>query len=212
MGSPPWDESYIAMQNARVLPETAANAAITQDSNGITNINAAAGKEINFKIANANQMTLSSAGNVGINYGMVAATEKLDVNGNIKLTGALMPNNLPGTAGQVLVSAGAGVAPTWFNPNAYDTTGVATGIYNVSLSQYTIRVFNGISEIRLPNATTSTSKVFNIIGSNGITTKVFSSVAGNIYDDVTNSNITVINPNERYSVQSDGTNWIVIGR
>lgn len=40
-------------------------------------------------------------------------TEKLDVTGNIKFSGALMPNNLPGTAGQVLTSAGPGLPPTW---------------------------------------------------------------------------------------------------
>ncbi|MCA4898745.1 MAG: tail fiber protein [Bacteroidota bacterium] len=40
-------------------------------------------------------------------------TEKLDVTGNIKFSGALMPNNLPGTAGQVLTSAGPGAPPTW---------------------------------------------------------------------------------------------------
>ncbi|CAN5547757.1 hypothetical protein BH11BAC1_BH11BAC1_05900 [soil metagenome] len=50
-------------------------------------------------------------GNTGI--GIVAPTEKLDVVGNIKFSGALMPANLAGTAGQVLKSAGVGVAPVW---------------------------------------------------------------------------------------------------
>ena len=50
-------------------------------------------------------------GNTGI--GTIAPTQKLDVTGNIKFSGALMPGNLPGTAGQVLKSAGAGVAPVW---------------------------------------------------------------------------------------------------
>ena len=39
-----------------------------------------------------------SNSNVGINT--TTPTEKLDVTGNIKFSGALMPNNLPGTAGQ----------------------------------------------------------------------------------------------------------------
>ncbi|MEO8088264.1 MAG: hypothetical protein ABI763_15695 [Bacteroidota bacterium] len=50
-------------------------------------------------------------GNTGI--GIVAPTEKLDVVGNVKFSGALMPANLAGTAGQVLKSAGGGVAPVW---------------------------------------------------------------------------------------------------
>ncbi len=52
--------------------------------------------------------------NVGI--GTAVPTEKLHVAGNLRFDGALMPNNLPGTAGQVLVSQGAGVAPVWQTP------------------------------------------------------------------------------------------------
>jgi hypothetical protein len=39
----------------------------------------------------------------------------LHVEGNVRFSGALMPNNNPGTNGQVLVSHGAGVPPTWDN-------------------------------------------------------------------------------------------------
>ena len=50
-------------------------------------------------------------GNTGI--GIAAPTERLDVGGNIKFSGALMPNNLAGTSGQVLQSTGVNVAPVW---------------------------------------------------------------------------------------------------
>jgi hypothetical protein len=61
---------------------------------------------------NTEKFTLDMiTGNVGI--GTTSPTEKLDVIGNIKFTGALMPNNTAGTTGQILTSAGAGVAPTW---------------------------------------------------------------------------------------------------
>ncbi len=45
-------------------------------------------------------------------------TEALDVTGNLKFSGAFMPNNLAGTAGQVLLSTGAGTAPVWASPSS----------------------------------------------------------------------------------------------
>ncbi len=70
-------------------------------------------------------------GNFGI--GTISPTEKLDINGNLKFSGALMPGNTAGTSGFLLTSGGAGVAPTWSNPaslissNAWSITG-NTGI------------------------------------------------------------------------------------
>lgn len=55
--------------------------------------------------------TAADAVNVGVNT--TSPSERLDVNGNFRLSGAFMPNNLAGTAGQVLTSGGSGVAPTW---------------------------------------------------------------------------------------------------
>ena len=61
----------------------------------------------------SNALTLLKNGALGVNLGAAKPTEKLDVAGNVKFSGALMPNNLPGTAGQFLTSAGAGLPPTW---------------------------------------------------------------------------------------------------
>jgi hypothetical protein len=60
---------------------------------------------------NQERMRITSSGNVGI--ANTNPTEKLDITGNLKFSGALMPNNSAGTTGQVLTSAGAGLPPTW---------------------------------------------------------------------------------------------------
>lgn len=131
--------------------------------------------------------------------------------GNPATTGYALPTPR-GTAGQVLQTDGAG-GTAWVSNSTfpYNTTGAATGIYNVALTQYTIRVFGGVSEIRLPTPIGNPGKIFVIIGSNGIATKIFSSTAGNIYDDVAPGFVTTISANQRYTVQSDGSDWIVIG-
>ena len=54
-----------------------------------------------------------NSGNVGI--GITNPFQKLEVSGNVRFSGALMPNGSAGTAGYVLTSAGAGLAPTWIN-------------------------------------------------------------------------------------------------
>ncbi len=95
----------------------------------------------------------TTAGNVGI--GNIAPTEKLDIAGNLKFSGALMPNNLPGTVGQVLTSAGAGLPPTWTTisgggnmittNNLSDLTNFSTARTNLGLGSvaYTWPASNG---------------------------------------------------------------------
>lgn len=72
-----------------------------------------------------NVLTLRPEGNVGI--GTTTPGQMLDVSGNVKFTGALMPNNSAGTTGQVLTSQGAGSAPIWTNisSQAWSLTGNA---------------------------------------------------------------------------------------
>lgn len=50
---------------------------------------------------------------LGLAIGTSSASERLHVAGNIRFSGALMPNNNAGTAGQRLTSAGPGAPPTW---------------------------------------------------------------------------------------------------
>jgi hypothetical protein len=64
-------------------------------------------------------LRLTSEGKLGI--GSNDPQEKLDVAGNIKFSGALLPNSSAGTAGQVLTSAGANAVPTWSTPSTTAT-------------------------------------------------------------------------------------------
>ncbi|WP_445454490.1 beta strand repeat-containing protein [Flavobacterium sp. 25HG05S-40] len=159
---------------------------------------------------------VDNATNVGVGMTPVAGN-RLDVSGKTRTTSLETANfqmTTGATANYVLTSDATGNG-TWVNPTVkpYTTTGTLTGIYNVSLAEYTVRVFNDVSEVRLPAAAANIGKVYIIIGSNLITAKILSTAGGVIYDDVTNATITTINPNERYMVQSDGNlNWIVIGR
>ena len=116
------------------------------------------------------RMRILSSGNVGI--ANVAPTEKLDVTGNVRFSGALMPNNLPGTAGYVLVSSGAGVAPTWADASGY--------INNLAWLQggntfSSVQNFGTISNHDIPIITNNTEKMrITAAGTVGIGTSTFS--------------------------------------
>jgi hypothetical protein len=68
-----------------------------------------------FRITDVNASTTSfvinGSGNIGL--GTIAPTERLSVVGNIRFSGAFMPNNLAGATGTVLLSQGTGLAPIW---------------------------------------------------------------------------------------------------
>ncbi len=82
--------------------------------------NATAARPLRFftgGTANTNErMRIDGTGKVGI--GKTVPTEVLDVTGNVRFSGALMPNNAAGTAGDVLQSNGAGAVPTWVAPTS----------------------------------------------------------------------------------------------
>jgi hypothetical protein len=87
----------------------------------------ATGADVKLYGNNVERMTINS----GVGIGTTTPTQPLDVVGNVKFSGALMPNNTAGTTGQILTSAGAGVAPTWTTPaassNIYSTDGTLAG-------------------------------------------------------------------------------------
>jgi hypothetical protein len=77
-------------------------------------------------------MYFDNSGNVGL--GTLNPSERLDIAGNISFSGALMPNNLAGTTGQVLTSQGIGVAPIWTNA----ATGTVTSVGLTAPSIFTV--------------------------------------------------------------------------
>lgn len=103
----------------------------------------------------SNAITVLKNGALGVNLGAAKPTEKLDVAGNVKFSGALMPNNLPGTAGQVLTSAGAGVPPTWANVGTLGTV-----VYQTAAVQSITAAANTITP------TTTLHRITNTTGGN----------------------------------------------
>jgi len=95
---------------------------------------------------------------------------------------------------------------------AYADTGSATGTFSLDEDHHTVRVLDSISTLSIPDAANLMGRVYILIGSNGISAKNIS-VGGSsvIYDDVTNATLTQLNANQRITIQSDGTDWIVIG-
>lgn len=66
---------------------------------------------LNTVIGSNNNIFVSSGGLIGINN--ASPSQSLDATGNFRLSGAFMPNNLPGTSGQVLTSGGANNPDVW---------------------------------------------------------------------------------------------------
>lgn len=83
----------------------------------IQNIGTISNYALPFVTNNTEKMRITEAGNVGI--GTTAPAQKLDVNGNVRFTGALMPNGNAGVLSNILVSSGPGVAPSWQDAGNY---------------------------------------------------------------------------------------------
>lgn len=85
-------------------------------------------------------------------------TEALDIAGNLKFSGALMPNNNAGTSGYILESNGNGTAPVWVN----NTVGNLSDVTTTSLSNGQILQYNGSNWVNTTPSYLSTIDTSNI--------------------------------------------------
>jgi hypothetical protein len=112
------------------------------------------------------RMRIDPTGNVGINN--ILPTEKLDVTGNLKFSGALMPNNNAGTAGYFLQSAGSGAPPIWFNAGNL-VTSQAWGLSGNSGTNYKTNFLGNIDNASLRFRTNNTQRaIIDSLGNVGI--------------------------------------------
>ncbi|GAB2868537.1 LVIVD repeat-containing protein [Hymenobacter ruber] len=123
------------------------------------------------------------------------------------VVGSSMGIGTSGTLTSPLQVAGAVALP-------YTTTGSTAGTFTLTAAHYTVRRFGACNNLSIPQAGTCPGRVYVIISSNGAGSNVGLSVqtSGGVYDDVNGAYISFLTPNQRLSIQSDGTDWIVIGR
>lgn len=126
---------------------------------------------VSFRVRtnNSEKMVVDSLGNIGI--GVTTPSERLEVNGNLRLNKAFMPGNSAGTSGQVLLSGGSGVVPTWspfviVNSNATTKIGkyYASLSWNGQWGSGITRVFS----VTDPNCVTASSISASFTGINTI--------------------------------------------
>lgn len=116
---------------------------------------------LGFSTNGGERVRITENGNVGI--ASANPSERLDVTGNLRLSGAFMPNNIPGGNDKILLSKGAGTAPAW-GPGFLNTNQIS------NIGKYYVLDFDVEFKSTLtltvtdPNMTTDTSVAYNFIG------------------------------------------------
>jgi hypothetical protein len=133
------------------------------------------------------RLRIAANGFVGINT--AAPTEALHVTGNMRVNGALMPNNLAGTSGQLLKSAGPGAPPTW-GANLTNVTDITryilTGPNIDPATTYSLTV-------TIPGVTTQSTGIITITGN----------WSTDIFDEVTIHNIEMRTNEVRFAISNN---------
>ncbi len=121
-----WDGSKWVLLNVEKSWSVNGNSGTTAGSDFIGTTDA---KDLVTKTNNTERVRVTSSGNVGI--GTSTPTETLDVAGNFKISGALMPNNDAGTEVKFLQSAGTNSPPEWkqnsFSEAEFTSMSIASG-------------------------------------------------------------------------------------
>ncbi len=134
--------------------------------------------------------------------------------GSTTANGYIFPSSR-GTAGQILQLADGAGTVAWANPPASAApvktlNNVSTASYTVAASDYTVRIEAGCMSVTLPDAVANQHKIYILVGAASMTSSAtLNATAGNIVDDAT-GNLTSITAGDKLTVQSDGSNWIVI--
>lgn len=111
--------------------------------------------------------------------------ERLDVDGNVRFSGALMPNGISGSSGQVLISGGSNNPPTWGSfTNLYTSNGSLTGDRIVTQGTNTIAFTSsattGTSHFSVDGTTLNVDAVNNRVGIGTASAVSRLTVSGNI--------------------------------
>lgn len=153
--------------------DNASTAQITTSGNSTgMNLNTISANPINLLTNNANRMTVTGTGNVGIGTqtpqkllhvnGALQVTNEINVGGNATTAGSA------GTTGQILTSNGAGAAPTWKTLNTSSGTissaNYVQGTTALAINQGTVADVPGVTiTLTVPAGVTQTF-LFTVLG------------------------------------------------
>jgi hypothetical protein len=159
------------------------------------------------KVSQSNSLVLGGTGAeaVKVGIGTTAPAQRLEVAGNVLISGS--GNGLIFADGTVQTTAGAGTG-------AYTE---ASAPLTLTTEHQTVRRVGACNALTLPNPGSCKGKLYTIINSSQGSTQTLALLASSggspvVQDDVLNTTVTSLPANQRLTIQSDGTKWIVLSR